>query len=153
MAFRREALLRVGTFATEFGLQGDKLVICDETELCLRLEDAYGPNRIVFVPGARVQHNVPPSRVSWSRLYRRSLMEGLSKARLRRRYAGRALASERGYVRRLVLRTVPGLVAGGVLRRDLQSVLGAGAVVLTLTVTTGAFVAGLAAQEPRHGDA
>jgi GT2 family glycosyltransferase len=151
MAFRREALLEVGTFATEYGKQGDKLVICDETELCLRLEGRFGSGRITFVPSARVLHNVPPSRITWRGLYRRSLMEGLSKGRLRRKYADRALASERGYVRRLLLRTVPGLAIGGALRRDGQAVLGAGAVLLTLAVTTGAFVAGLAAQEPGNG--
>ncbi len=148
MAFRREALLAVGTFATEYGKQGDKLVICDETELCLRLEERFGADRIRFVPDARVLHNVPPARISWHGLYRRCLSEGLSKGRLRRRYAGRALASETGYVRRLVLRSVPGLLAAGVLRRDSQAVLGAGAIVLTLGVTTGAFVAGLAVQDP-----
>jgi GT2 family glycosyltransferase len=152
MAYRRDALLEVGTFATEYGKQGDKLVICDETELCLRLEGRFGPGRITFVPSARVLHNVPPSRITWPHLYRRSLMEGLSKARLRRTYADRALASERGYVRRLLLRTVPGLAIGGVLRRDVQAVLGAGAVLLTLSVTTAAFVAGLAAREPGNGD-
>jgi GT2 family glycosyltransferase len=153
MAFRRDALLEVGAFATEFGKQGDKLVICDETELCLRLERAYGPGRITFVPDARVLHNVPPSRITWKGLYRRCLMEGLSKGRLQRRYAGRALASETGYVRRLLLRSVPAMAAGGLLRRDIRAVQGAGAIVMTLAVTSAAFVAGLAAREPEAVDA
>ena len=152
MAFRREALLQVGAFATEYGKQGDKLVICDETELCLRLEGAFGADRITFVPDARVLHNVPPSRITWHGLYRRCLAEGLSKGRLRRRYRDRALASERGYVQRLVLRTVPAMALGGALRRDSQQVLGAAAIVMTLTVTTGAFVAGLAARGPEATD-
>jgi GT2 family glycosyltransferase len=153
MAFRRDALLAVGTFATEYGKQGDKLVICDETELCLRLEGAYGPGRITFVPDARVLHNVPPSRITWKGLYRRCLAEGLSKGRLRRRYADRALASETGYVRRLLVRSVPALAVGGLVRRDVRAVQGAGAIVMTLAVTTGAFVAGLAARGPGTGDA
>jgi GT2 family glycosyltransferase len=152
MAFLREALLQVGAFATEYGKQGDKLVICDETELCLRLEGAFGEGRITFVPDARVLHNVPPTRITWHGLYRRCLAEGLSKGRLRRRYRDRALASERGYVQRLVLRTVPAMALGGALRRDSQQVLGAAAIVMTLTVTTGAFVAGLAARAPDGAD-
>ena len=152
MAYRREALLQVGAFATEYGKQGDKLVICDETELCLRLEGAFGEGRITFVPEARVLHNVPPTRITWHGLYRRCLAEGLSKGRLRRRYRDRALASERGYVQRLVLRTVPAMALGGALRRDSQQVLGAAAIVMTLTVTTGAFVAGLAARAPEPSD-
>ena len=153
MAFLRDALLAVGTFATEFGKQGDKLVICDETELCLRLEREFGPGRITFVPDARVLHNVPPTRITWKGLYRRCLSEGLSKGRLQRRYAGRALSSERGYVRRLLVRSVPAMAVGGLLRRDLKAVQGAGAIVLTLTVTTAAFVAGLAARGPGTRDA
>jgi glucosyl-dolichyl phosphate glucuronosyltransferase len=144
MAFRRDALLAVGTFATEFGKQGDKLVICDETELSLRLERAYGAGRIRFVPTARVHHNVPPGRISWKGLYMRCLSEGLSKGRLQRMYADRALASERGYVARLLGRSVPALALGGLLRRDAQATLGAVAILLSLAVTSAAFLAGLA---------
>ena len=94
MAFRREALLAVGRFATEFGKQGGKLVVNDETELCLRLERRYGPGRITFVPDARVLHSIPPTRISWRGLYRRAVSEGQCKGRLRRRYAaGRWRAS------------------------------------------------------------
>jgi GT2 family glycosyltransferase len=138
MAFRRAALLGAGCFSAEFGKRGNALVICDETELCLRLEQAHGRDRIVYVPTARVHHFVPVSRIRWRRLVRRCTMEGLSKARLLRRYRGRALSSERGYVG-LLLRRAAALAVSG-------DVLGAVAIVLSLSVTIASFAYGLAAR-------
>ena len=51
-----------------------------------------------------------------------------------------------------MFKAVPTLALGGALRRDSQQVLGAAAIVMTLTVTTGAFVAGLAARGPEPSD-
>jgi GT2 family glycosyltransferase len=142
MAFRREALLAAGCFSAEFGKRGNALVICDETELCLRLEQAHGRDRIAYVPSARVHHFVPVSRICWRGLVRRCTMEGLSKARLLRRYRGRALSSERGYVGLLVRRAAT-LAFSGARRRDAGAALGAVAIVLSLSVTVGAFAYGL----------
>jgi hypothetical protein len=79
-------------------------------------------------------------------------MEGLSKARLLRRYRGRALSSERGYVG-LLVRSAAGLALSGARRRDASAVLGAAAIVVSLGVTVGAFAYGLAASvgAGRHG--
>jgi GT2 family glycosyltransferase len=136
MAFRRAALVDAGCFSAEFGKRGNALVICDETELCLRLEQQHGVDRIAYVPSARVHHFVPVSRICWRGLVRRCTMEGLSKARLLRRYHGRALSSERGYVG-LLLRRSASLAFSGDLR-------GALAIVLSLSVTTTSFAYGLA---------
>jgi glycosyltransferase involved in cell wall biosynthesis len=144
MAFRRRELIEVGSFETSFGKCGKALATCDETELALRLERAHGPGRIRFVPDARVHHLVPAARVSWRLLMRRSLSEGLAKGRLERLYAGPALGTERSYVRLLIADAVPRLFLDGVRRRDRDSALGAVAIVASLTVTGGAFVAGIA---------
>jgi GT2 family glycosyltransferase len=136
MAFRREALLAAGCFSAEFGKRGKALVICDETELCLRLEEDHGRDHIVYVPAARVHHFVPVSRIRWRRLVRRCTMEGLSKARLLRRYRGRALSSERGYVG-LLLRRAAALAFAGHVRSAV-------AIVLSLSVTVASFAYGLA---------
>ncbi len=143
MAFRRSALVAVGLFASEYGKRGDALVICDETELSLRLASHFGAGRIHYVPGARVHHVVPPDRISWPTLVKRCLSEGLSKGRLHRRYQDLAVSRERTYVRQLVLGTVPSLLVGGALRRDRTSLLGALAIVVSLVVTSAAFLAGL----------
>jgi GT2 family glycosyltransferase len=149
MAFRLDALTRVGGFATQFGKRGNALETCDETELSLRIERTYGPGRIRFAPCARVRHFVPVERISWRLLLRRSVSEGLSKGRIHRLYRRPALSPERDYARRLVIEAVPRMLVGGVFRREGQLVAGAAAVLLSLLVTGTAFVIGAAAAEVR----
>jgi hypothetical protein len=69
----------------------------------------------------------------------------LSKARLRRLYGADALGTERAYARRLVMRAVPRLLVRGIARRDRESLLGAGAILVSLAVTGAAYAAGRAA--------
>lgn len=149
MAFRRRELVALGSFETSFGKRGKALATCDETELALRLERAHGPGRIRFVPDARVHHFVPATRVSWRLLMRRSLSEGLAKARLERLYARPALGAERSYVRRLVADAVPRLFLDAIRRRDRNSALGAVAIIASLIVTGAAFAVGLARETHR----
>jgi hypothetical protein len=144
MAFRRRELIAAGSFSARFGKRGNALATCEETELSLRLERAHGPGRIRYAPGARVLHFVPATRISWRLLVRRSLSEGLAKARLYRLYGRPALGAERGYVRSLVVEAVPRLLIVGVVRRDWWSVLGAAAVLVSVLITAAAFVAGAA---------
>ena len=142
MAFRRRELVAIGGFAADFGKRGDALVICDETEVALRLERAYGQGRIRYVPAARVHHFVPAARIGWKPLVLRCVSEGLSKGRLHRLYRGAALSAERSYVRRVLMQGVPALLVRGLLRCDRRSLLGGLAIVVSLAVTAAAFVAG-----------
>jgi GT2 family glycosyltransferase len=142
MAFRRRELAAAGGFATEFGKRGNALVICDETEIGLRFERAHGPDRIRYVPTARVRHHVPAARLGWRTLVKRCLAEGLSKGRLHRIYRGAAVRAERGYVRRLLVDAIPRLLARGILRRDRRALQGAVAILASLCITGAAFVAG-----------
>jgi glycosyltransferase involved in cell wall biosynthesis len=150
MAFRRRDLLDVGSFATSFGKRGNALETCDETELGLRIERTYGPDRIRFVPDARVHHFVPQARVSWRHLVRRSLAEGLAKGRLQRIYTRPAVGPERCYARLLITVTVPRLVLEGVRRRDRQAAAGALAILASLLVTAVGFVAGISRERRRQ---
>ncbi len=126
MAFRREALLAVGSFASEFGKRGNALVICDETELCLRLAAHFGDGRIRYAPEARVIHHIPTARISPRALAHRALSEGFSKARLRRLYPDGALANETGYARGLLLRAMPLLLGRALRHRDMRPPQGRG---------------------------
>jgi GT2 family glycosyltransferase len=149
MAFRLDALIAVGGFATQFGKRGNALETCDETELSLRIERSFGPGCIRFAPSARVRHFVPVERISWRLLLRRSLSEGLSKGRIQRMYKRPALSPERAYARRLLVEAVPRMLVGGIGTRDRHLVTGAGAVLFSLLVTGAAFVVGAAAAEVR----
>jgi GT2 family glycosyltransferase len=144
MAFRREALLEVGGFASEFGKRGNALVICDETELCLRLAERFGAGRIRYAPDARVIHYIPTARISPRALVHRALSEGFSKARLRRLYPDGALANETGYARRLLLRAMPLLLGRALRHRDMRSLRAAAAIAMTLGAAGGAFLAAVA---------
>lgn len=144
MAFRRRELVALGSFEPSFGKRGKALATCDETELGLRVERVHGPGRIQFVPEAPVHHLVPATRISWRLVIRRSLSEGLAKARLRRLYRQPALGPERSYVRLLLSDSVPRLLRDGVRRRDPNAALAAAAIVASLTVTAAAFAAGTA---------
>jgi GT2 family glycosyltransferase len=149
MAFRRRELIAVGNFATTFGKRGTALATCDETELGLRVEQLHGPGRICYLPQARVQHFVPPTRISWRLLVRRSLSEGLAKGRLHRLYRRPALGVERRYARLLLTERVPRLIVESVRRRDSDPALGAAAILASLLISGVAFAVGLAREEPR----
>jgi glycosyltransferase involved in cell wall biosynthesis len=142
MAFRRRELTAVGGFSTAFGKRGTTPRTCDETEIGLRLERVYGPGRIRCIPTARVRHHIPATRIGWKTLVLRSVSEGLSKGRLRRLYGRPALGTERAYARRLVMRAVPRLLVRGIVRGDRWSLLGAGAILVSLAVTATAYLGG-----------
>ena len=151
MAFRRRELLGIGSFETSFGKRGTALATCDETELALRLERAHGPERIGYVPGAKVHHLVPASRVSWRLVVRRALSEGLAKGRLRRRFAQPALAPERSYALLLLSHAVPRLLRASVRERSPEPALGAVAILAALTISACAFVVGVCRELSLHG--
>jgi glycosyltransferase involved in cell wall biosynthesis len=146
MAFRRRELIAAGGFSSAFGKRGTALSTCDETEVGLRLERVYGSGRIRSIPAARVRHHIPAARIGWKTLVLRCVSEGLSKARLRRLYGDPALGTERAYARSLVTRAVPRLLVRAVVRRDRQSLLGAGAILVSLAVTGAAYLGGRAAR-------
>jgi glycosyltransferase involved in cell wall biosynthesis len=143
MAFRRRELLDIGGFSTEFGKRGNALVICDDTEVGLRLARAYGPGRIQYVPSARVNHFVPTARIGWKVLALRCTSEGLSKGRLQQLYPGAAVSAERSYLRRLLTEALPRLLLGGLTTRNIRSMQGAAAILFSVLITGMAFVAGV----------
>jgi glycosyltransferase involved in cell wall biosynthesis len=108
MSFRRAVLVEAGGFDELLGRVGSDGAGCEETELCIRVRQADPTAQVVFEPAARVRHEVPASRGTWSYFVQRCRAEGRSKARVSRLVgASDGLASERSYV----LRTLP---SGGV---------------------------------------
>jgi len=94
MAFRREVFERVGTFDTALGRTGALLLGGEEKELLGRVARVGG--EIWWVPGASVDHLIPPSRTTDAYLRRQSRMVGVT-ARIVARAsggAGRALLRE-----------------------------------------------------------
>ena len=113
MAFRREALKAVGGFCSEFGPNGEVRVNSNE-ELAISelIRSKYGPECIWYEPSAVVHHWVPASRCVWRYIARRSMVEGQSKAEIRRRYGSDAMGHDGTYV--------TGVLLPGVLRRAVR---------------------------------
>ena len=85
ISFRRETAIKLGAFSTDLGRQGRYLLSGEETDLCHRIEKAGG--KIVYVPGAIVDHVIPQERLTKSWFRARAFCQGLSKATLERSLA------------------------------------------------------------------
>lgn len=143
MAFRREALERVGGFRSDMGRVGTTPLGCEETDLCLRIGTRYGPDAVVYEPEAMVDHLVPRPRTRLRYFLQRCHGEGISKAVISAAHPGPALGTERAYVTGVLL---PAL--GRYLRRAAgASPVGlgrAGAVLAGLAATTLGYLRGRA---------
>jgi glycosyltransferase involved in cell wall biosynthesis len=105
MAFRRDVFAEAGLFSGAVGRVGTTPLGCEETELCIRLRQVRPGARLLYRPGAVVEHRVSPERTTVRYFLRRCFGEGVSKARVAR-LVGPAdgLESERDYVRRTLPR-------------------------------------------------
>ncbi|HEY5981083.1 MAG TPA: glycosyltransferase family 2 protein [Microlunatus sp.] len=140
MSLRRTVLAAAGGFDTGLGRHGDNQAGCEETELCIRAGELFPDGVFLHEPLAVVRHHVPGHRASWRYFSDRCRAEGVSKAGVARR-VGRsaALASETGYVRRVLPSGVLTNL-GRTLRGDLAGVARAGAIVAGLGLTTAGFL-------------
>lgn len=142
MSFRREVFEAVGGFRDGIGRIGARPLGCEETELCIRVQQRWTEGLLLYEPGARVLHRVPASRGRVAYFTSRCYAEGLSKALVARFVGSRdGLASERSYT----LRTLPRGVWRGVgdaLRRDRGGLARAAMIVAGLAWTTAGYVMG-----------
>jgi glycosyltransferase involved in cell wall biosynthesis len=145
MAFGRAELKAVGGFSTRLGRVGSHPIGAEETEVCIRLRQAYPSRTIAYRPRARVQHLVPPDRAMWRYFRARCYAEGLSKGVLSRMVGSRdGLASER----RHAAVTLPLGIARDlmdVVRGDRAGLARAGAIGAGLALTTAGYLRGLRA--------
>ena len=93
-AFRRDALLAVGGFASELGRVGADGAGCEETDVCIRLRAAQGGSTVMYAPRSTVHHRVTPGRCTPGYVLRRCVAEGRSKARLAARVGAEAATGE-----------------------------------------------------------
>ncbi len=140
MSFRRAAIVSAGGFRAGLGRVGAGGQGAEETELSIRIARLSG-GHVLHDPRARVRHDVPGDRTSWTYFRSRCLAEGRSKAQMVAG-TGPALGTERTYVRR----TLPAGVARELVRsvsgREPAGVSRAGAMVAGLTYTTVGYLRG-----------
>jgi hypothetical protein len=86
MSVRRDAVARLGGFCELFGPRRARPLVGEEPELCRRLIAAGG--RIVYVPGAIVDHLTPVSRLTADWIARRFFYQGVTEAFADVRFSG-----------------------------------------------------------------
>jgi glycosyltransferase involved in cell wall biosynthesis len=146
MSFRREILADLHGFSIGLGRVGTTPLGCEETEFCLRLSQRYPDGVLLYEPAASVNHRVREQRARWGYLWSRCYAEGLSKAKVARLTdAGRALASERSYVRSTIPRGVGRSLADAA-RGRLAGLASALALVLAVVLAGVGYVVGRAAR-------
>ncbi|MBI5566629.1 MAG: glycosyltransferase family 2 protein [Chloroflexi bacterium] len=145
MSLRREVFQQIGGFRSGIGRVGTRPVGCEETELCIRLNQQQPHSVLLYEPRSRVCHRVPKSRSSWRYFSTRCYAEGLSKA-LVARFVGAndGLSSERTYA----FQTLPRGVARGIFdviqRGDWSGFARAAAITIGLLLTTAGYAMGRA---------
>jgi GT2 family glycosyltransferase len=137
MSMRTDLALQAGGFDPSVGRVRGKPRGCEETELAIRLTANSPGSRILYVPGAAVDHHVAADRVSVKYFVRRCWNEGLSKATVVR-LAGSGPGLERE--RRQVRVVIPTDLLGN-LRRFVKGDLGGGA---RIAVASGGLMATMA---------
>ena len=149
-SFRRGAFTIAGGFQNGIGRAAGKRPLgCEETEFCIRLQQASPQSVFLFDNRAMIWHLVPAERSRFSYFRARCYAEGLSKALVTASVGvGHGLSSERRYT----TRTLPSGVARGMadaVRGDLAGLGRAGAIVAGLTATVAGYSAATVSRRAR----
>lgn len=140
MSFRRDVFGHLGGFPVGMGRVAERPIGCEETDLCLRVNERWPEKVILYSPKARVWHTVREDRATWSYFIARCYGEGMSKAVLARiRGTGPALESERNYLRKTLLRAA-GRGVVDVVRGDLTGAGRVGAVACGVLAAAAGYI-------------
>jgi glycosyltransferase involved in cell wall biosynthesis len=143
MSMRREIFLAVGGFRSGFGKVG-KRSGCDETELCIRINQQYPQGVWLYEPKAKVHHRVPAGRISWRYFRSRCFDEGLAKADLSSMLGvGDSLSSERTYTLLVLPQGVVGGIIDSLLHHKTTGLKRSGAIMAGLVITLSGYLTGI----------
>ena len=106
LSFRREVFEEVGGFDEQVGLQGEKQIQAEETELCIRMADAFGRG-VLYNPEAVVAHKVFDHRTDPVWLCQRAFWQGYSKRALESLASRDAQEAETEFLSHLAFEAVP----------------------------------------------
>jgi glycosyltransferase involved in cell wall biosynthesis len=106
LSFRR-SVFENNEFCPNIGRNGLMQLTADETDLSLRLLNAFPDHKIIFDPNAVVYHRIYPYRLSLPFIMRRAYGEGISKAYMSKRHKGNALSTENSYLKSMILKWLP----------------------------------------------
>jgi GT2 family glycosyltransferase len=149
MSFRREVFEAVGGFHNGMGRIGTLPVGCEETELCIRIQQHWPQAVFLYEPAARVQHRVSAQRATLNYFFSRCFAEGISKAQVAQLVGAQAgLSSERKYTFHTLPRGVLQGVAQSVRSLQPHGISSSAAIIAGLSVTTAGYVRGKFARNP-----
>lgn len=109
MSFKREVFDKIGFFNENLGFAQKRApsIQAEEPEFALRMRQKLGKG-VIYNPKAIVYHKIPPAKVKVRALLKRAFYQGYSKALMRRlNIAADSIATERSYLRALLLHYVP----------------------------------------------
>lgn len=145
--YRREVFDVMGGFRDNIGRVGTLPMGCEETELCIRVQQHWPEKVFLYNPEARIHHSITVQRASWHYFRSRCYAEGLSKAVVTRYVGARdSLASERSYTIRTLPRGVLRNISNAIFHRDLAGLQRAGAIIAGLLITTIGYLVGTFSQ-------
>lgn len=142
MSYRLAALRTAGPFREGIGRVGLRPMGCEETELGIRVLNAFPGDQVLYDPAAIVWHQVPRSRMGPRYFLQRCYAEGLSKALVVQLVGQQSgLSSERAYTFRVLPRGVLAGLCAGVTGR-IGGFGRAAAIITGLAATTLGYVVG-----------
>jgi cellulose synthase/poly-beta-1,6-N-acetylglucosamine synthase-like glycosyltransferase len=139
-AIRRAAFDAVGGFRAGFGKTG-RVSRPEDTDLCIRVQQALPSGYWLYDPVAEVAHTVPLDRSTPVFFLKRCWNEGRGKAALVR-FIGMdaSMASERRYTTRVLPRAFLRELRTAILRRDISSLERCGAILSGFVLTLAGWV-------------
>jgi glycosyltransferase involved in cell wall biosynthesis len=105
LSFDRETFLSLGGYKNKMGKRGENDLQGGETELCVRLQVETG-SQVMYVPDAKVEHNIYNYRTERRWLLERAFWQGYSKRRMEETNTG-AIATEQEFLHKLLVRFTP----------------------------------------------
>jgi GT2 family glycosyltransferase len=143
MSLRREVFERVGGFAHELGHKGAVPFGCEETELCIRAQQAIPDGWIRHQPSARVHHWVSEERSRFAYFRQRCFAEGGGKALMTSLVGSDdGLSSERRYTLRVLPAGVLRGATASLRERNLDGLSRAAAILAGLALVGAGYLRG-----------
>jgi GT2 family glycosyltransferase len=142
-AIRRSVFLAVGGFRSGFGKIGN-VSRPEDTDLCLRVRQAFPSGDWLYDPEAVVSHLVPPERSTRRFFIKRCWQEGRGKAALVRFVGPDGSESERKYATKVLPQGVLREMRIAILQRETAALERSVAIVLGFVVTGAGWLAEMA---------
>jgi glycosyltransferase involved in cell wall biosynthesis len=150
MSFRREVFEKIDLFNRDLGFakRGTSYIQAEETDLALRMKQAYGKG-VKYNRKAVVYHKVPPAKLKIPLLLKRGFYQGYSKALVRKLSdSASSLSVEKTYLKTLVFKYIPQRIKRAYRLSELKK----GALLMASIISVGLGFTYGSVQKGSHGE-